>query len=201
MTSPACRWAWSAAPFATTLTMSAPWSMDRLSCAANVASTLSTLTPKAARPVWLTVPVWMIWDVMDWTRFDGMAKPTPLAGVLNSGSMADRVGIPIRLPCISTSAPPLLPGLIGASVWIALGMTAPFCSFTLRPRALIMPFVTVWVMPRGLPIASTSCPTCNFEESPKVATVKPAAGGVIFSTARSSAGSVPASCADTCVPS
>lgn len=43
-------------------------------------------------------PVLMICDTMDFTRFDGMAKPTPLAGVLNSGSMAVGVGMPMRLP-------------------------------------------------------------------------------------------------------
>ena len=31
-------------------------------------------------------------------------------------SIAVRVGIPTRLPCISTKAPPLLPGLMAASV-------------------------------------------------------------------------------------
>src|SRR6266568_5542974 len=56
-------------------------------------------------------------------------------------------------------------------------------------------------MPNGLPIASTSSPTCNLDESPRVATVRPLDGGVIFTTARSSAESVPTSCAGKLVPS
>ena len=42
---------------------------------------------------------------------------------------------------------------------------------TARSSALTMPLVTVCVMPSGLPMASPSCPTCNFEESPSVAAV------------------------------
>src|SRR5258708_28534269 len=66
--------------------------------------------------VFVTLRVAMIWDTTGPTRLEGMAKPTPSAGVLNSGSTEPSVGIPIRLPCKSTNAPPLLPGVIGASV-------------------------------------------------------------------------------------
>src|SRR5438874_13117484 len=62
----------------------------------------------------------MICGRMVLTRLDGMANPTPLAGVLNSGSMAVSVGMPTTLPCKSTSAPPLLPGLIDASLFLLL---------------------------------------------------------------------------------
>ncbi len=35
-----------------------------------------------------------------------------------------------------------------------------------RPVALMMPALTVWVSPKGLPTASTHSPTSSFEESP-----------------------------------
>src|SRR5437660_1622005 len=50
----------------------------------------------------------MICGRMVLTRLMGMANPTPLAGVLNSGSMAVSVGMPSTWPCKSTSAPPML---------------------------------------------------------------------------------------------
>ena len=58
----------------------------------------------------------------------------------------------------STSAPPELPWLIGASVW----MKSSKCRRRRRSRgpcALTMPIVTVWPTPSGLPIASTTSPT------------------------------------------
>jgi hypothetical protein len=63
----------------------------------------------------------------------GMAKPMPTAGVLpNSGSSAARVGTPTTLPETSTSAPPELPGLISALVWMTFDSVTPLPSLTLR---------------------------------------------------------------------
>ena len=70
---------------------------------------------------------------------------------------------------MSTSAPPLLPGLIAALVWIVPGSVTPPGSATFRPRALTMPCVTLDCSPSGLPIAMTIWPTSSFEESAKVA--------------------------------
>src|SRR5579859_5635445 len=45
-----------------------------------------------------------------------MAKLSPLAAVLDSVLTAVRVGIPTSCPCKLIKAPPLLPGLMAASV-------------------------------------------------------------------------------------
>src|SRR5205807_337056 len=73
--------------------------------------------------------------------------------------------MPIRLPAASTSAPPELPGLIAASVWMKFSkvlMPRP-----VRPRAETMPLVTVCPTPNGLPMASTTSPTRSASEEPK----------------------------------
>ena len=67
--------------------------------------------------------------------------------------------MPIRLPLLSTSAPPELPGLIAASVWMK--SSNRLMPRWLRPSALTMPCVTVLPKPNGLPIASTTSPTCK----------------------------------------
>ncbi len=139
------------------------------------------------------------WDTTASTRFDGIAKPTPFAGVLDSVLTAVNVGMPMNSPCKLTRAPPLLPGLMGASVWMALEIVVPADSVTLRFSALIMPSVAVSVIPSGLPIASTSWPTVSFDELPICATVIWANGGM-RTTARSSAGSFPTSRACNVVP-
>ena len=95
------------------------------------------------------------------TVSDGIAKPMPAAAPPSCGLVAASVGMPITCPSRFTSAPPLLPGLIAALVWIALIRTAelPCPSDTVRPVADTMPSVTVPVRPSGLPIASTISPT------------------------------------------
>ena len=61
--------------------------------------------------------------------------------------------IPINSPRTFTNAPPELPGLIAASVW----MKSSYCVMPIRPRpsALTIPKVTVEFNPNGFPIAST----------------------------------------------
>ena len=94
---------------------------------------------------------------------------------------------PIRLPWMSVSAPPELPGLMAASVWMKFSKV--LMPSWLRPSALTMPLVTVWPTPKGLPMASTWSPTCSASESPRVITGSLSRS--IFSTARSLSGSVP----------
>ena len=98
--------------------------------------------------------------------FTGMAKPISWPWLLMA------VFMPITSPCKFTSGPPLLPGLIAASVW----NTPSSCSeeprlspaTTLRPMPEITPLVTVLrYSPRALPMAITVCPICTESESPK----------------------------------
>jgi len=56
---------------------------------------------------------------------------------------------PMTRPLVSSSGPPELPGLIGASVWMTLSMLKPFGALISRPRPLMMPAVTVRSRPSG----------------------------------------------------
>ncbi len=84
--------------------------------------------------------------------------------------------MPTTAPVPSTSAPPELPGLIAASVWIAsrygVGEPSSPDSGPARSRAETMPAVTVPASPSGEPIAMTGSPTASWSESPSVATVR-----------------------------
>ena len=67
--------------------------------------------------------------------------------------------MPTSSPREFTSAPPELPTLIAASVWMkSSNVVTPSWP---RPVALTMPIVTVWLKPSELPIASTTSPTCE----------------------------------------
>ncbi len=97
--------------------------------------------------------------------------------------------MPITLPCESSSGPPLLPGLMAASVWIIpSSRSSSVCS--LRLSELTMPVVSVPSKPNGLPMASTFCPTTSASESPSrtVGSLRPAS---IRISARSLRESVP----------
>ena len=56
-------------------------------------------------------------------------------------------------PSALISAPPELPGLIAASVWMAPEIVAPSGAWRSRCRAETIPVVRVWSRPKGLPIA------------------------------------------------
>ena len=73
--------------------------------------------------------------------------------------------MPTSRPAVSTSAPPELPWLMGASV-CRKSSKLPSPTPVARPLALTMPIVTVWPTPRGLPNASTTSPTRVASESP-----------------------------------
>ena len=105
--------------------------------------------------------------------------------------------MPIRRPSSPISAPPLLPGLIDASVWMKSSkrsMPSPE-----RPSAETMPEVTVWPSPNGLPIAIEKSPTRSASESAQGSSVRPSAS--MRSTATSASGSVPTSVAGSSRPS
>jgi hypothetical protein len=81
---------------------------------------------------------------MSRARLGGMAKPMPCACAPLCGLAAASVGMPITCPEAFTSAPPLLPGLIGALVWIAPGNVVAgepevAGSVTARPVAKMLP--------------------------------------------------------------
>jgi hypothetical protein len=106
-------------------------------------------------------------------------------------------------PAPSTSAPPELPGLIAASVWMASITVAssevpPVA--TARSVALMIPSVTVLDSPSGAPMATAMSPTCTSSESAKVAGVRSSAA-CSRRTARSEVGSVPTISASWSVPS
>ena len=120
----------------------------------------------------------------------GMAKPSP---TLPPPTEAMAVLIPMTAPVASTSAPPELPGLIGASVCTAL-MTALVslpspASRTGRSSALTIPLVTVPARPSGEPMATTGSPTTTEREVPREAVTRP--GFSTLRTAMSLAGSRP----------
>ena len=82
--------------------------------------------------------------------FEGTAKPMPT--LPPAGPMIALL-MPINSPRRFTRAPPELPGLIDASVWMK--SSKPSGESPLRPSALTIPDVTVCPMPNGLPIAIT----------------------------------------------
>ena len=69
-------------------------------------------------------------------------------------AIKDAVFIPITCPLELTSAPPLLPEDIGAVCWIV-----PSSSIL-----LIIPSLTLFLIPSGLPIANTLSPELYFFE-------------------------------------
>ena len=88
---------------------------------------------------------------------------------------ATAVFTPTTRPRLSASAPPELPGLSAASVWITLSITRAARlerAGSERPRADTTPAVTEPLKPCGLPIATTSWPTRSASASPSSASTK-----------------------------
>ena len=118
------------------------------------------------------------------TRSTGIAKPMPSTPRLRA---MIAVLMPTSSPRVLMSAPPELPTLIGASVWMKFSNTAtPSCP---RPVALTMPWVTVAESPSGLPIARTMSPARRVEERPS--SMAGRSRSVILRSARSVSGSRP----------
>ena len=104
--------------------------------------------------------------------------------------------MPTTRPEVSTSGPPELPGLIGASVWMYQGTSS---AASCRATVLTTPMVTVLPRPSGEPNASTSCPWRSPFESPSSSGLRPCAGTLI--SARSVSVSMPITCAVSLAPS
>ena len=97
-----------------------------------------------------------------------------------------------RAPASSSSGPPELPGLIGASVWMTSSIEKPFGAWISRPMPETMPSVAVRSSPKGLPIAIARSPTCTVRESAKLSGFTPLGDrrpGRCSATARSLDGS------------
>ena len=131
----------------------APAEEARSSAWATSSLTSCTNTPRRPRRI---SPNSTSWRMISRAMEVGMAKPMPMLPPERDRMLE---GMPTSSPRMFTSAPPELPGLIDASVWMksSMGLGAP----ALRargmdlPRALTMPEVTVCVRPKGLPMAST----------------------------------------------
>src|SRR4051794_28399637 len=88
------------------------------------------------------------------TTSDGIANPIPTLPALSwlwLGLNKTEL-MPITSPWRLINAPPELPGLIGASVWMKRRVSP--CPSG-RSVALTIPLVTAWPRPKGLPIATT----------------------------------------------
>ena len=160
--------AFAAAPPCTTSTTLAP----------GVPLSLVTCTPSEACDA---LPVLINSSAMRLAWSTGIAKPSPIEPLWASGESAPRVAIaeltPTSWPLMLTSAPPELPGLIAASVWIASSTVfwlpdSPVVD-TGRFSALMIPVVTVPDKPSGEPIATTGWPTRRSDEEPTAMGVSP----------------------------
>ena len=130
-------------------------------------------------------------------RLVGIAKLRPMLPAMLPRGLKLAVLMPISSPLRLTSAPPELPGLIEASVWMKFWKPSP--RRPLRPTADTMPEVTVWPMPNGLPTATTKSPTLSVLESASASALRFCAG--IFITAMSVSGSEPTKSAFSVRPS
>ena len=107
----------------------------------------------------------------------------PAASLVGLRAIAELM--PMTSPAMFTSGPPELPGLIAASVWIALmnEFSSAGPAETGRFSALTMPVVTVDSSPSGAPTAITGSPTTTSSLSPNGSGVSPVRS--TLSTARS----------------
>src|SRR6478735_1764565 len=128
------------------------------------------------------LPVVISWSAVLRAWSLGMAKPTPMlpdwpeSSGLEPGMRAIAELTPMTRPDMSSSGPPELPGLIAASVWIALmnaGASSAPPGVTGRLSALTMPLVTVLSRPSGAPTATTGSPTTTEAELPSGRTGRP----------------------------
>ena len=85
-----------------------------------MAPTFDTWTPSRA---WVGVSPLAIWSTIGMHLVDRDREADADVAALAAGALARRCAIealmPTTLPLRSVSAPPLLPGLIAASVWMA----------------------------------------------------------------------------------
>src|SRR5207302_1387470 len=130
--------------------------------------------------------------------------PPPLAPGPGFGTVAPADGTPMSWALQLTSAPPLLPGLIAASVCSADTSSAvwPLSPGTsmVRSSALTIPEVTVFDSPSGAPSATTGWPTTTSLEEPNGITGSDGCPSTLM-TARSAFGSRPVMVAGVVWPS
>src|SRR5215472_4173041 len=161
--------AWAAGPPLSTVLTNSPSGTPAWTAAAGGTGTVCR--PKYACD---TDPVAMISSEIVLARSTGMAKPSPMLPPLDSpdelGTVAPAVGTPMSWPAQLVMAPPLLPGLMEASVWIAPTSSAVLSSsagtWMVRSRALTMPEVTVPDRPSGAPSTTVASPTLTVAEVP-----------------------------------
>ena len=108
----------------------------------------------------LTSPYLISWALRLWAILLGMAKPIP---TLPPPGAKIAVLMPMSSPLRLIRAPPELPRLIAASVWIKFSKPSRFKP--LRPNADTIPEVAVCPMPNGLPTATAKSPTRSLSES------------------------------------
>ena len=164
---------------------------------------LSTETPR--RACW-TEPFSISCSEIHLAWSIGMAKPSPMLpdwapGAAPKVAMAELM--PTSSPLRLTSAPPELPGLMAASVWMALRTdSSPAASpgRTGRFLALTIPVVTVPLSPSGEPMATTVSPTRRSSEEPSSTACRLSTPSTRM-TARSELGSSPTISAGAEVPS
>ena len=113
-------------------------------------------------------------------KLAGIAKPIPFDP---PERVKIEVLIPINRPSTSINAPPELPGLIGASVWMKYPCPPPFIPPD-RASPETIPLLTVCPTPKGLPMASVNSPTSTVSLSRNDKGVSPSTSS-IFRIARS----------------
>src|ERR671912_247926 len=152
---------------------------------------------------WTARPVSMSCCTVVRTWALGMAKPTPMLPLWPNeepGARAMAELTPITRPPMSRSGPPEFPGLMAASVWMALmkDWSSSSPGVTGRSRALTIPDVTVESSPSGAPTATTWSPTTTSSERPNVSGVRSVRS--TLTTARSYEESCPTTRPSSCLP-
>src|SRR5438128_6249472 len=120
---------------------------------------------------------------------DGIGNPIP-----ENSPVDEKIAefIPTTSPLIFSKGPPELPGLIGASIWIMLGIEYWEPEGRSLPSPLIIPAVIEPDRPNGLPIAAICSPTSNVAELPNANGTSVSFGtSSAYNTARSVKGSDP----------
>ena len=138
-TSPRCRPTWSAGPSSWTDCSRIPELSSRPNAWRSELVRSIGLIPIQPR---MTRPLSLICSMTPRTRSMGIAKPMPS---VPESCASTAVLMPISSPRALTSAPPELPALIAASVWMKSSKVKR--SRSPRPVALTMPWVTVLVRP------------------------------------------------------
>jgi hypothetical protein len=140
MMSPICSSASEAGLESTIRVMSSP--LETLS---PMEAAISGVSGRASSPVHtlLTLPYCLNSSITIFAMSAGIANPIP--SVVPSSAENMKVLIPMTCPLLDTSGPPLLPGLIAASVWIMFLNIASLSELDLTSlfNALMTPTVTV----------------------------------------------------------